>query len=1461
MENNSGSFDSRGAQDPLSRVHPLVHTVGLLLQQNSNQISNNQPLKNEIYSTINEQVQNALENSRTTMCAYASSPSSFTDSLVLCVALNALLNTQTSKLTNANEELESLKQENNALNERVKDLQANNDEILQQLNNFKGTPSMNRQISDLKQDLQDANSAIKMQQQKYQNEIEQLKQKLQEAKNMHEESESQVSQMQSEDIKYKREVAKNYQIIADAFDVPTTQDGNAMIAAIKQRFLLDPNDTNMVQSILTQIRTVSQKYNQLLGKFNVGANSENPQAEITENVEKSYSRSVLAQLRSEYEIDPSTTDIIDAVHDISANPTTILEDMTKSFDLPEETKQDELVDAIKSKFAGSFQEEESVSPETIALKEENDQLKQKQRLQEMLLGIISTPPVVFERYGEETSEIQTRDLDIENDLENENITHIQNIASDLDEAQKTLEQYQEILKDNQRKLDELTKSRDEQIQAAKREIRNTYKSKLEKLEGIVQALTPNEQIIDQLKRKLKTVSQTNKELANRVVEYEKAVEDSNAEKEALQSQLNSIQQHVQDLEKENDQIHQDLGSSQKLLQKSSEKSEELEKLQQIISDLTMNNQTANEELSDTISQRNDLLTLINKQQQVIVSLEETVQRREEKIDNLQTTQKQESDDDIVVVKRDLEQDDLIAEALSEVPLQNRDDDLNDLKQIQNSEENDREKSLRALILLLTKLNETNKQNQDLLKEKEEYNDKKEIINKLKQMLNQQLSFIEKILSGNDKDVSDDIKKSLTENVARIHDYLEQEAQAFTEESSLFDTLNIRADPLQMKKGLEDLFDQFETIDTDEGAQLLILLRQAVTAAMILKRYASEAMKQCQKSANELKLLKSDMDNFRNECERRANNKMREAEIRGEEVAKEKEDVERKLTGIQNILRANLTNPDALNAIDDCLKELNNGADFNLNEEELQKSVEAELIENRRKLRETAQQLEETKTELEELRTTTTREIEEIQQASGQLQDDAQTIIHNQGDELLKLKDDLKNAKEQFEKMKQEFAEIKQTNDDLKNKLTNEKKRADDAEKTKQEEINRIKEKASSKVGKVMKILAQEQKARIDKLSNRIKNIQHELRLRDEEIQQKDQIILEQNESNEKLSQNCTQIEEDLKQSKTESENTINDLNNKIRELSEQNKSLEVQNKLLNTTLKTNEEKMKREKKSQESESKLKQFKQESEIQKRIDEVNDENNQKNKEFLRQIQSIFIDLADFTKPLNNSSVLHLLSDVIDKMKLLTRDAEKANDYERQIKEIRTITNCSKGMRTTAAVSDLLQNNKELKEQISQNNKEQNPHLVEKQLNDWEEWGKRMHKVCASSVALPSDSNKLRTELETALFAMTSDKTLMNKMDLLRSQKRLLKAVDGEALKQQKSSSSPSLVPVICLLMFTRRLRKIAKVLPSQISFTTKPDDVKVPVNEEVDEQQPKSPKMNSPKSNSKSISSVFGSSVLN
>ena len=166
----------------------------------------------------------------------------------------------------------------------------------------------------------------------------------------------------------------------------------------------------------------------------------------------------------------------------------------------------------------------------------------------------------------------------------------------------------------------------------------------------------------------------------------------------------------------------------------------------------------------------------------------------------------------------------ISEALSEIIAENARDEASDLMLIARSDVKGHQKVIRAVQLLMIKVNELSGQrdaHQDTIKNTV---DKQPVIDRLVKMLHEQLKFVERIACTKDSAITEDIRSAMLSNAARTNKYLLDHCKGFVEDKSLFDSLGINADPLELSGTLEKVFSTYEQFETDEAQELLILLR-------------------------------------------------------------------------------------------------------------------------------------------------------------------------------------------------------------------------------------------------------------------------------------------------------------------------------------------------------------------------------------------------------------------------------------------------------------------------------------------------------------------------------------------------------------------------------------------------------------------------------------------------------------
>ena len=165
-----------------------------------------------------------------------------------------------------------------------------------------------------------------------------------------------------------------------------------------------------------------------------------------------------------------------------------------------------------------------------------------------------------------------------------------------------------------------------------------------------------------------------------------------------------------------------------------------------------------------------------------------------------------------------------SEALSEISTENARDKDSDLMLIARSDVKGREKVIRAVQLLMIKVNELSGQRDALQDTIKNTVDKQPVIDRLVKMLHEQLKFVERISCTNDSAITEDIRNAMLSNAARTNEYLLDHCKGFVEDKLLFDSLGINEDPLELGETLEKVFSIYEQFETDEAQELLILLR-------------------------------------------------------------------------------------------------------------------------------------------------------------------------------------------------------------------------------------------------------------------------------------------------------------------------------------------------------------------------------------------------------------------------------------------------------------------------------------------------------------------------------------------------------------------------------------------------------------------------------------------------------------
>jgi hypothetical protein len=732
----------------------------------------------------------------------------------------------------------------------------------------------------------------------------------------------------------------------------------------------------------------------------------------------------------------------------------------------------------------------------------------------------------------------------------------------------------------------------------------------------------------------------------------------------------------------------------------------------------------------------------------------------------------------------------------DLPTADIEDDVADIAQAANSSKSLKERLTRVVRLAIERLQASARHRSSLQREMSLFKDKTPQVNRLLGILSGQLRFVERLAHTNDPDIDGDVRSAMLENAARIHCFLADNAAGLIENVSIFDLLGLNVDPLLLKNGLVALFNTYDKVAEDNAGEWMVLLRQAMAAALLIKRYCNEVQTQCQHYAAEVTILRKDVDNFRREIDQRVESARVDAEAESLASKQKLAVAVDKMKNVEKILKSNILNPNISAQVSRCLDAIDEDTVFTISDQEVVGALRCELEDLQKAHDQTVEELKETRRELAAFQNATSKEIEEIGESSAIIEQDATALIQTQAGEIERLSAIVESQNTELKQTRETIVELQGAIEQLTI--------------AKEAEVKDLKTKASRKLEKTVRLIVAEQNSRIDKLNAKIKSAKSEIQKKEEALALQQEKIQSQEATQQDLGEQQTQIEDELRKSAAQLEIAQQSLRAQSGRVAE----LELDLKLAQNRLKTSEEKLERERAHFDNQQALRQFTADAESQSRADQIAHEFSEKQRLFFVEICNLFKDFVDFSIPMTQPNVLHMLSEVSTKVKLMSRENDLGSDFERQIKEIRVIVSAPKGTRTPAVIADLVETASSMKQKVERYEQLERERVPASEIrNEWTEWGRRVYSSIKSGEVPPRTSNELRVKLEDALFAAASHRSIPEKLAQLRRQKALL--IRGDVVFD-RALPTTAFLPIICSMMFYRRILRLSHQIPTQNSF---------------------------------------------
>ncbi|KAH0788640.1 viral A-type inclusion protein [Histomonas meleagridis] len=334
------------------------------------------------------------------------------------------------------------------------------------------------------------------------------------------------------------------------------------------------------------------------------------------------------------------------------------------------------------------------------------------------------------------------------------------------------------------------------------------------------------------------------------------------------------------------------------------------------------------------------------------------------------------------------------------------------------------------------------------------------------------------------------------------------------------------------------------------------------------------------------------------------------------------------------------------------------------------------------------------------------------------------------------------------------------------------------------------------------------------LGDQIERLQHANQQLNKSIQKANQQTREEYENK------INQIMEKMEKIQNENENYTQQnqvLNAKNQQLLSELSTLRISNKSIELKMRTLEERINLEKKLLQSRAtaqatviQVEQSQQINDLKSKLGEISDRlSKYLDNKYTFNIDSI-INAAE--EELKNSKAskehyMEMLEDVTNvKSQLGISSATKISDYVQEILS----TKENKQKEVGENLKKLQQEHKEY-EQMKREMKKAESQIIA--LKQWENWGRRIHRVIHETDSIHLESDALRLSLEEALLASVSHRVFFFRTELLRAQKLLLIKFDKRLL-MCKQPPQYNIRAVIAVCLFTRRLQTMAGCLPINI-----------------------------------------------
>ena len=889
----------------------------------------------------------------------------------------------------------------------------------------------------------------------------------------------------------------------------------------------------------------------------------------------------------------------------------------------------------------------------------------------------------------------------------------------------------------------------------------------------------------------------------------------------LKMEMEKLKNNNEELKFENESIKSNLEASQNQDQ-SADDTSNLNKSVNLIGDFIEDIQA---QLSALTQQKRRLSHCCDQQQQIITILENECTKKNKEVEQLSQLIKMK--DNSTFLDDPDELFDSIAEIVASSSLVA--DDIIDVTS--NSSLSVSERIISIVSILIKAI-----QNQASILSNTKTDQGSNLTKKLVSAINAELSFIERLAASNQdreflkpEEESDDasFRRLLLQHASQIKLFLENEGNGLLEDADIFDALSLNEDPTQLESNLKRYLDTFPSCRTDEGEELLALLRQSFAAFSILRRYAIEAKNHIANQANEIKKLLVRVKEADEEALESSQVLARNDDNEIDQLKEENEQLKEELqTERENSKAATELITSTINILKTSL--INREYDLQAIITAIQQCHEYDEVDDEKYL-----------DEIQYLIANLTNQFEAANNKSELSRSNSPTELSKMSPISYERRFSDKDLKDVQMELEDKEAQIQQLNFNIA-QLT---KSLNDLDKPQssddsllQAELSyaagneKYRKRMEKKVTKAVIAAQLQEKEKRDLLKARYRKLRAEKQALIDQLKEKDEQIKLREEAQDQLIDELRKTIAKYRQNELNHQKEIAQLKSKKNELTIKLSYSTVENTTLQQKIKAYQEHEERNKIDTKSISTAIESQYKVKFEESLQECKNQADKAHHDFIVNLCNEFRNLFDVSvssQSLNDEAVINLVRDASKKYTALSSNRRNTS---KQLKDLQKLFNAPSSSEVLkAAQSFVSDKNSEIDNLRNKLDHKNSPRASGK---EWENWAKTVYQTIHPGQNPILSTANLRKNLEEALFeaaGITFKLTPSN--NSLRIQKALLTSFKSEVFNRNPRKSL-RLYPIISLLCFIRRTQKLSGNLPSNLSFSTSHANASVAINQAED-----------------------------